>query len=102
MYMVITAASTSSSVLDSEAWKARAAPWKAASTDSGIWPSVRSCAIRSCTALTAWPSDTPGAVLNEMVAAGSWPTWFTARAMGRSLTVATEDSGTGAPALEAT
>jgi hypothetical protein len=40
-------------------------------------------------------------VLNEMVAAGNCPTWLTASAIGRSLTVAIEDSGTGAPLLDA-
>ena len=53
-------------------------------------------------ACTAAPSDTPGAVLNDSVAAGSWPTWFTARAVLRSSMRATDASGTGAPRLEGT
>ena len=58
--------------------------------------------ITSCTACTAWPSDTPGAVLNEIVAAGNCPTWLTDSAMLRSSMVAIEVSGTGAPAVDAT
>ena len=72
------------------------------STDSGNKPASRAAACSAWMALTASPRDTPGAVLNEMVAAGSWPTWFTARGMARSSMRATEDSATGRPMLDVT
>ena len=67
MYMVTTAARISSSVLDSEARNASAAPWKR------VWmPAGRpiSCSTASITC-TALPSDTPLARLNESVTAGN-------------------------------
>src|SRR5215472_13850766 len=48
-------------------------------------------------ALTASPSDAPGARLNEMVAAGNWPWWLMVRgALVRSI-LAIEVNGTSEP-----
>ena len=46
----------------------------------------------------AWPSETPGARLNDRVAAGNWPWWLIVRllvALGSTLT--NSDSGTVLP-----
>ena len=46
---------------------------------------------------TALPSATPGAVSNPIVAAGYCATWVICNGAGRSVMVATADSGVGAP-----
>ncbi len=58
---------------DRLSWNAAAVPWKAPCKVAGAPSSTLACSI----SLVASPSDTPGARLNEMVAAGSWPWWFT-------------------------
>src|SRR5574337_1580475 len=90
MYTVTTAASTSSSVLVSDARKASAAPWKLVSTEGGRSSAACSALIAS----TAAPSDAPGARLNDTVADGNCPTWLIASAAGCSTTAATDASGT--------
>ncbi len=55
--------------LDSESWKAAAVPWKLASIVGGN-PMVRSAFSIAC---VAWPRETPGARLNEIVTEGTWP-----------------------------
>ncbi|MNP74873.1 hypothetical protein D3C76_1718150 [compost metagenome] len=69
MYMVTTAARISSKVLDSDAWKASAAPWKRVCTPMGMPISCWTCSIT----LTASPSDAPCARLNDIITAGNWP-----------------------------
>ena len=90
MYIVTTAARISSSVLLSDARNASAAPWKLVSTLGGRSRLASSALIAS----TAWPSEAPGARLNDTVADGNCATWLIARAAGRSSTCATDDSGT--------
>src|SRR5215469_17152542 len=48
-------------------------------------------------ALTASPSDAPGARLNEMVAAGNWPWWLMVRGTLVRSIFAIEVSGTSEP-----
>ncbi|MCY1291818.1 hypothetical protein D9M70_410200 [compost metagenome] len=96
--MVTTAARISSRVLDSEAWKAAAAPWKRVWMPSGM---PISCCTRSITA-TASPRATPGARLNDNVTAGNWPIWLIASCAWRSSTLARAESGTCVSALVAT
>jgi len=93
MYMVTIAASTSSSVLERELRNARAAPWKRISTASGNSSAAAAISI----ALTASPSEAPSPRLKEIVTAGNWPTWLMSNAVGRSVTRATLESGTGRP-----
>ena len=69
MYIATIAAMMRKTSLSSEDWKAAAVPWKAVVKLIGR---PRSCSTFSM-ALTASPSETPGAVLNEMVVAGSCP-----------------------------
>src|SRR3954469_9779671 len=90
MYIVTTAARISSSVFESDPRKARAAPWEVGRTPAGRWRSFSAASI----AFTAWPSEAPGARLNERVVEGNWPRWLMASAPGRSVTVATAESGT--------
>ena len=61
-------------------------------------PSSRSAAVM---ALTASPSDAPGARLNEIVAAGNWPRWLITSGALRSLMRAIVSSGTCCPPLAA-
>ncbi len=87
------AARISQSVLDSEAWKASAAPWKLVTVEAGM-PISASAALMASTAL---PSEAPLARLKDTVAAGNWPMWFTTSGAVRSLMVAIDDSGTLPP-----
>src|SRR5262252_9195666 len=75
MYMVTIAAMIRNRVLLSDDWNASAAPWNFVSALIGM--PISRCAARI--ALTASPSDAPGARLNEIVAAGNWPRWLIAR-----------------------
>ncbi len=98
MYITSTAARISHSVEESEPRKASAAPWKRDSMLAGRPISVSAASI----AVTASPSDTPGARLNEIVVAGNWPMWLRSSALGRSSTRAMPASGTGSPLAELT
>ena len=69
MYTVTIAARINHSVLPSVPWNASAAPWKLVCTLAGIC----SACCAALMALTAAPSEAPGARLNEMVAAGNCP-----------------------------
>ena len=55
----------------SDDWNAAAVPWNAVMKLSGRPASASCCWMASMAA----PSETPGAVLNEMVVAGNWPKW---------------------------
>src|SRR3970282_2295155 len=81
----------------SDAWKAWAVPWKLVVIDAG---SVARAILS--TAATAWPRDTPGWRLKEMVTDGSWPRWFTRRGPTPGVIVATAFKGTRPPAEERT
>ncbi len=96
--MVTMAARISSSVLDSDARNASAAPWNWLWMPAGM-PMSR--CTRSMTS-TASPSDTPLARLNDMVTAGNWPMWLTTSAAARSSMRASEASGTCWPSAVAT
>src|SRR5258706_15555218 len=78
MYIVTIAARIRRSSLASEARNASAAPWKPVRTESGSSSALASASI----APTAAPSETPGARLKEMVAAGNWPFWLLAYSAG--------------------
>src|ERR1700691_6388302 len=71
MYIATIAAMMRKTSLSNEDWKAAAVPWNAVVRLIGR---PRSCSVCSM-ALTASPSETPGAVLNEIVVAGSCPKW---------------------------
>ena len=92
------AASTSSSVLSSDARNAAAAPWNVVWTLAGMPISACACSI----AATALPSDAPGARLNDIVTAGNWPAWLITSWVLRSRIVARLDSGTWRPSDVAT
>ncbi|MNO42995.1 hypothetical protein D3C76_332000 [compost metagenome] len=93
--MVTTAARISSSVLDSEAWNASAAPWKRVCTPAGIPMSCCTCSIT----LTASPSATPGARLNDIITAGNWPIWAMASCAERCSICARLDRRTWPPSV---
>ena len=57
----------------SDSWNTCALPWKPVVIESGRLESRSSCRIAS----TAWPSEVPGARLNEIVTEGCWPWWLT-------------------------
>src|SRR6476646_9077977 len=59
-------------VLDRDAPKAWALPWKLVWTDSGGCSSFCTALM----ALTACPIAVPGARLNEIVTDGNWPVWL--------------------------
>ena len=84
------AAMISRSSLPRAAWKASAAPWKVVIMLAGS-PISRS-ALRI--ALTASPSEAPGARLNDTVAAGNWPRWLTAIGAVCWMNWAIADNGT--------
>src|SRR4051794_26070709 len=94
MYMVAIAARIRNSSLESDAWNAWAAPWKAVAKLAG---SPISCSA-FWIAVTAAPSDDPGARLNEIVVAGNWPRCEIFSGDERSTTVTIADSGTCPPA----
>src|ERR1700733_1327056 len=96
MYIVTTAASTSSNSLDSDASSADAAPWKAVTKLSGR--SISFSAWR--TAATAAPSDDPGVVSNEIVVAGNCARWLICNGPGCCTILTMELSGT-CPVVEA-
>src|SRR6202043_1319868 len=80
--------------LDSDSWNAAAVPWNEPVMVRG----APSWSRRFCTIWVAWPSDTPGARLNEMVVAGNSLWWLMVRlavALGSTLT--NSDSGTVLP-----
>ncbi len=77
-------------------WKALAAPRKVVVSEAGT-PICCSAFLISC---TAPPRATPGAVSNEMLAAGNWLTWLTCSGPSSWRTVAKADSGIGLPALD--
>src|SRR5207245_10037551 len=79
-----------------DARNARAAPW------NPVWMLTGS-PISRCTrsmAVTAAPSETPGARLNDTVTAGNWPWWLIASAVARSSIAAMVESGTWPPAAD--
>ncbi|MNV87580.1 hypothetical protein D3C71_1817160 [compost metagenome] len=94
MYTATNAARISHGWLDSELWKAWAAPWKLPLIESGM-PSSRWVRSRR---LTASPRATPGARLNDRLAAGNRPSWLIDKGpvLGGA-TWATADSGTISP-----
>ena len=71
--MTTSAARIRIGVLDSDAWKAWALPWKLVASESGL----PSCFSTCWMAATAWPIATPGSRLNEIVTDGNWPWWLT-------------------------
>ncbi len=77
----------------SDAWKARAAPWNPVWMLGGM-PSSR---VTRSIEVTAAPSETLGARLNETVTAGNWPWWLTASVVARCSIVARVESGTWPP-----
>ncbi len=85
-------------MLESEARKASAAPWKLVRTLGGT-PMSRSAAS---IAFTAPPSEARGARLNDTVVEGNWPRWLMASEEGRSMIFAIEPSGTCWPVTEGT
>ena len=93
MYIVMTAARIRNSWFDSDAWNASAAPWKRVWNDAGRPMSCSAAAI----ALTASPSDAPGARLNEIVVDGNCDRCATSSGDGRSWNVAIDASGTWPP-----
>ena len=48
-------------------------------------------------ASTAWPSETPGARLNEIVTDGCWPWWLTCSGPTEGTSLVTADSGIDGP-----
>src|SRR5512146_3026398 len=98
MYMTSTAASSSSSSLLRLLRKASAAPWNVVWMLVGrhSWLSVASIA------LTAAPSDTPSARLNETVVAGNCAMWLMSSGRVSTVTLASADRGTWPPAAEGT
>src|ERR1022692_2685548 len=90
MYMVTMAARISHSSLASEPRNAAAAPsnWICALAGRPIAACVFWIAV------TASPSEAPGARLNEIVADGNWPMWLTTSGVARSLMRAMAVSGT--------
>ncbi|MNE09711.1 hypothetical protein D3C80_1023980 [compost metagenome] len=94
MYTATSAARISHGWLDSELWKACAAPWKLPMIESGM-PSSRWVRSRIC---TASPSATPEARLNDRLAAGNRPSWLidNGPVLGGA-TLASTDSGTISP-----
>jgi len=93
MYITTTAARISHRVLDSEARKASAAPWKVISTACGRPIRFIVASMPS----TAWPSEAPAARLKDTVAAGNWPWCDSDSTAGRWVMRATVESGTGPP-----
>jgi len=81
----------------SDAWKACAVPWKLRVTVGGS-RSVAALSMR----VSASPSDTPGRRLNETVAAGSCPRWFTDSGPTAGRIRATASSGTIRPPADLT
>ncbi|MNN41018.1 hypothetical protein D3C81_1551110 [compost metagenome] len=79
--------------MEREARKASAAPWNSVTIEIGRFSSFSICVILS----TAAPRDSPGARLNETVAAGNWPWWLTTSWPVRSLMRAMAPSGTCPP-----
>src|SRR5262245_28596175 len=96
--MVMTAARISHGWVASERVNSSASPEKTPDTLLGIAISRSAAAIAS----TASLSEAPGARLKLIVTAGNWSwCWMTRGAVRRS-TLATELSGTWAPALDGT
>src|SRR5262249_22613789 len=98
MYTVMRAARIKSGSLASDAWNAWAVPWKLARCDGG-GPMSRSVARM---ARTAWPSDTPGARLNDSVTAENCPWWLMARGVALAVERVKALSGTCAPVADLT
>jgi membrane-associated PAP2 superfamily phosphatase len=90
---VNSAARISHGSLLSDAPNAWAVPWKLAWTVAGR-PICRSAAW---IAVTACPSATPGARLNDSVVAGSCPWWLIDSGVGEIPKVAMLESGTSVP-----
>ncbi len=91
--MVTTAARISSKVLDSDAWKASAAPWNWVCTPTGMPISCFTWSMIS----TPLPRAMPGARLNDIITAGNWPIWVIASCAWRSSTRARLDRRTWPP-----
>src|SRR3989442_15221692 len=70
-------------------WNACAVPWNFVVTPSGSIP----CAT-SFTSFTAWPRETPGLRLKEIVTAGSGPRWQRVRGQRDRFILDTAHSGT--------
>ncbi len=89
----MSAARTSAGSLASDSLNACAVPAKSAWTLGGM--PMRACAASM--ALTASPSDSPAARLNEIVTAGNWPWWLIASGAVVVVSCTIALSGTGAP-----
>ncbi len=72
MYTTSSAATIRSGRVFSDDWNACAVPWKVPEIESGMWME----AVTFWIALTASPSATPGARLNDSVTAGNCPWWL--------------------------
>ncbi len=68
MYTTTMAARIRYGSLARESWKACAVPWKLAV----IVPGRRRASAAFWMASTAWPSEAPGARLNDSVTHGNW------------------------------
>src|SRR5712691_7184911 len=79
-------------------WNSFTVPWKAKLSVAGMRRSRTALFTRSA----AWPSEKPGAKLNEIVTAGSCPKWFTDNGPTVRATFATVSSGTSGPCEERT
>ncbi|MCY1249125.1 hypothetical protein D9M72_626310 [compost metagenome] len=94
MYTATSAARISHGWLDSELWKAWAAPWNVPMIELGM----PSSAIVWLRMLTASPKATPGARLNDRLAAGNMPSWaMDSGPMVGASNLARADSGTISP-----
>src|ERR1041385_6499439 len=87
MYTVISAARIKSGSDASDSRNTAAAPWNSPRIDRG----GSSRAAAASIAEIASPSDTPGAVLNDSVTDGNWPSWSIASAVDRVSSVANAD-----------
>src|SRR5271156_6382467 len=90
MYIAMTAASSRNTSFANDDWNAAAVPWKAVVKLIGSPTSFSACSMAS----TAAPSDTPGAVLKEIVVAGSWPKWVISNGPVCCSTCTKADNGT--------
>ena len=81
-------------MLDSDAPKACALPWKLVCSESGL----PSCFSTCWMALTASPIAVPGSRLNEIVTDGNWPWWLTTSGATLTTLSTSVDSGTCWPA----
>src|SRR4051794_38362681 len=98
MYTVISAARISSGSDASDSRNTAAAPWNSARIERG---GSRLAAVASIDEIAS-PSDTPGAVLNDSVTDGNWPSWSIASEVDRVSSDANADRGIAVPLPERT